>query len=165
LKNPKTMNNPLYTLAMKRAMYKSCIKQLDESIQLNAKPTVLLYKVKLNNLGYAVLARRLLSSAVKQFYGRLSRCWIRYSKRVSSEPVFLNVYGAPELIQGMNSASLCSLAGRYDKPIPPRFLASRRLFKNSSSDQVVSGSLSFSGNKDKNMISVQQSFVETVQLD
>ncbi len=25
--------------------------------------------------------------------------------------------------QGMNSASLCSLAGRYDKPIPTRFLA------------------------------------------
>jgi hypothetical protein len=25
--------------------------------------------------------------------------------------------------QGMNSASLCSLAGRYDNPIPPRFLA------------------------------------------
>jgi hypothetical protein len=24
--------------------------------------------------------------------------------------------------QGMNSASLCSLAGRYDNPIPPRFL-------------------------------------------
>jgi hypothetical protein len=25
--------------------------------------------------------------------------------------------------QGMNSASVCSLAGRYDNPIPPRFLA------------------------------------------
>jgi hypothetical protein len=25
--------------------------------------------------------------------------------------------------QGMNSASLCSLAGRYDNPIPTRFLA------------------------------------------
>jgi hypothetical protein len=25
--------------------------------------------------------------------------------------------------QGMNSASLCSLAGRYDNPIPPRLLA------------------------------------------
>jgi hypothetical protein len=25
--------------------------------------------------------------------------------------------------QGMNSASLCSLAGRFDNPIPPRFLA------------------------------------------
>ncbi len=38
-------------------------------------------------------------------------------------PVFLNVYGAPELIPRMNSASLCILAGRYDNPIPPRFLA------------------------------------------
>jgi hypothetical protein len=26
-------------------------------------------------------------------------------------------------VQGTNSASLCSLAGRYDNPIPPRFLA------------------------------------------
>jgi hypothetical protein len=26
-------------------------------------------------------------------------------------------------IQGMHSASLCSLAGRYDNPIPTRFLA------------------------------------------
>jgi hypothetical protein len=25
--------------------------------------------------------------------------------------------------QRMNSASLCSLAGRYDNPIPPRFVA------------------------------------------
>jgi hypothetical protein len=25
--------------------------------------------------------------------------------------------------QGMNSASLCSLVGRYDNPLPPRFLA------------------------------------------
>ncbi len=37
-------------------------------------------------------------------------------------------------IQGMNSASLCSLPGRYDNPIPPRFLAPiHRHFKNSSS--------------------------------
>jgi hypothetical protein len=40
-----------------------------------------------------------------------------------SEPVFLNLYGARNRFQGMNSASLCSLAGRYDNPIPPRFLA------------------------------------------
>jgi hypothetical protein len=40
-----------------------------------------------------------------------------------SEPVFLNVYGAPELIPRNNSASLCSLAGRYDDPIPPQFTA------------------------------------------
>jgi hypothetical protein len=40
--------------------------------------------------------------------------------------------------QGMNSASLCSLAGRYDNPIHTRFLATIRLFKNSSSDLNVS---------------------------
>jgi hypothetical protein len=35
-----------------------------------------------------------------------------------AEVVFFNVYGAQESIPGMNSASLCSLAGRYDNPIP-----------------------------------------------
>ncbi len=39
------------------------------------------------------------------------------------EAVFLNVYGAQESIQGMNSASLWSLAGRYDNHIPTRFLS------------------------------------------
>jgi hypothetical protein len=37
------------------------------------------------------------------------------------------------LFQGMNSASLRSLAGPYDNPIPPRFLAPIDLLKNSSS--------------------------------
>jgi hypothetical protein len=41
----------------------------------------------------------------------------------TSEPVFLNVYGAQEPIPRNESASLRSLAGRYDNPIPPRFLA------------------------------------------
>ncbi len=31
--------------------------------------------------------------------------------------------GPQNWFQGMNSASLCSLAGRYDNPVPPRFLA------------------------------------------
>jgi hypothetical protein len=31
--------------------------------------------------------------------------------------------GPGNWFQGMNSASLCSLAGRYDNPLPPRFLA------------------------------------------
>ncbi len=40
-----------------------------------------------------------------------------------AELVFLNVYGARNRFQGMNSAGLCSLAGRYNDPIPPQFLA------------------------------------------
>ncbi len=36
------------------------------------------------------------------------------------------------LFQGINFSSLCSLAGRYDNPIPTRFLGLQRLFKNSS---------------------------------
>jgi hypothetical protein len=34
------------------------------------------------------------------------------------ELVFLNVYGPQNRFHGMNSASLCSLAGRYDNPLP-----------------------------------------------
>jgi hypothetical protein len=45
-----------------------------------------------------------------------------FETRIKYEPVFLNIDGAPESIP-RNSASLCSLAGQYDNPIPPRFLA------------------------------------------
>jgi hypothetical protein len=49
--------------------------------------------------------------------------WHAQCYAANAGPVFLNVYGAQESIQGMNSASLCSLAGRYDNPIPTRLLA------------------------------------------
>jgi hypothetical protein len=41
------------------------------------------------------------------------------------EPVFLNVYRAPELIRKneFRQPTVCSRAGRYDNPIPPQFLA------------------------------------------
>jgi hypothetical protein len=41
----------------------------------------------------------------------------------ASKPVFLNVYGAQESIPRNKFRQLCSLAGRYDNPIPTRFLA------------------------------------------
>jgi hypothetical protein len=40
-----------------------------------------------------------------------------------TEPDFLTFKEPRNLFQGLNSASLCSLAGRYDNPIPTRFLA------------------------------------------
>ncbi len=40
-----------------------------------------------------------------------------------SEAVFLNFQGASESILGIDSANLCSLAGRYYNPILIRFLA------------------------------------------
>jgi hypothetical protein len=44
--------------------------------------------------------------------------------RSTSEPEFLNFQRAPKnRFQGINSASLCSLTGRYDNPIPTRCLA------------------------------------------
>ncbi len=39
------------------------------------------------------------------------------------EPVFLTFMEPRNRFQGMNSASLCSLADRYDNLIPTRFLA------------------------------------------
>ncbi len=42
---------------------------------------------------------------------------------IKAEPVFLNVLEPRNRFQGLNSASLCSLAGRYDYPTPTRFLA------------------------------------------
>jgi hypothetical protein len=38
-------------------------------------------------------------------------------------PYFLTFMEPRNLFQGVNSASLCSQAGRYYNPIPPRFLA------------------------------------------
>ncbi len=46
-----------------------------------------------------------------------------YRPLVHPEAVFLNFYGAQKSFQWINSASLCSLAGRYKNPIPIWFLA------------------------------------------
>ena len=40
-----------------------------------------------------------------------------------TEPEFLTFKEPKNRFQGTNSARLCSLAGRYDNPIPTRFLA------------------------------------------
>jgi hypothetical protein len=40
----------------------------------------------------------------------------------TSEPVFLNVYGAEESIPRNEFRQPCSQAERYDNPIPTRFL-------------------------------------------
>jgi hypothetical protein len=47
-----------------------------------------------------------------------------------TELVFLNLYGARNRCQGINSASLCSMAGRYDNPIPTRCIAPIDFLKN-----------------------------------
>jgi hypothetical protein len=50
-------------------------------------------------------------------------CFTSYL-RLYSEGIFLNFEGAWELIlKSRNFARLCRLAGRYDNPIPSRFLA------------------------------------------
>ncbi len=40
------------------------------------------------------------------------------SSTTNLEPEFLNFLGPKNRFQGINSASVCSLAGRYDNPIP-----------------------------------------------
>ncbi len=45
------------------------------------------------------------------------------ARRRQQSPYFYIVFGPRNWFQGMNSASLCSLAGRYKNPIPPQCLA------------------------------------------
>jgi hypothetical protein len=51
------------------------------------------------------------------------------------EPEFLNYSGAQKSIPGINSS--CSRAGRYDNPIPTRFLAPIDCFKKKISSTVM----------------------------
>ncbi len=53
--------------------------------------------------------------------------------------------GPQNWFQGMNSASLCSLAGRYENPIPPRSLAPIGFLKNSSSVDTIQYTGSIAG--------------------
>jgi hypothetical protein len=65
-----------------------------------------------------------------------------YLTFATSQPVFLNVYGAQELTQRIKfrrPMCLCSLAGRYDNPIPTRFLAPVYCLKILSKAQGVKG--------------------------
>jgi hypothetical protein len=56
-------------------------------------------------------------------FGLCGNHLVETENALQPEPIFINVYGAQESIQGINSASLCSLAGRYDNPISTRCLA------------------------------------------
>jgi hypothetical protein len=56
---------------------------------------------------------------------------------VNLSPNFQTFMKPKNRLQRIHSASQCSLAGRYDTPIPTRFLALHRLFKNSSSVQLA----------------------------
>jgi hypothetical protein len=56
-----------------------------------------------------------------------------HSRRGGSKGGIFKFFMEPRnRFQGIASASLCSLAGRYDNPIPARFLAPNSLFPNSS---------------------------------
>jgi hypothetical protein len=59
----------------------------------------------------------------------------------TAEAVFLNVYGTPESIPRNEFRQPCSLAGRYDNPLPPRFLAPLDSLKIPDLDTVFTGEL------------------------
>ncbi len=49
--------------------------------------------------------------------------WGGGGEAITLSPYFKMFMGPRNWFQGMNSARLCSLAGRYENPIPPRFPA------------------------------------------
>jgi hypothetical protein len=52
-----------------------------------------------------------------------TECLISFCDRYQQSPNFLTFKEPRNLFQGIKSASLCSLGGRYDNPVPIRFLA------------------------------------------
>jgi hypothetical protein len=54
---------------------------------------------------------------------------VRKNESENSEHEFLNFKEPQNRFQGSNSARLCSLAGRYDDPIPTQFLALKDYLK------------------------------------
>ncbi len=57
-------------------------------------------------------------------------------KIFADHEVFEQIKEPKNRYQETDSARLHSLAGRYDNPIPTRFLAPLRLFKNSSTKDI-----------------------------
>jgi hypothetical protein len=81
--------------------------------------------------------------------------------RSCAELVFLNFYEPRNRFQEIDSASLCSLAGRYDNPIPTRFLGPHRLFQKESNWESQRGSLAISrASTDRNATPGQASSAE-----
>ncbi len=60
------------------------------------------------------------STVALKHESKLSRnlLWVKFGR----QPVFLTFIEPRNRLQWMNAAGLCSLAGRYDNPIPTRFL-------------------------------------------
>ncbi len=63
---------------------------------------------------------------------------------IKPEPVFINVYGVQESIPRNEFRQPCSLAGRYDNPIPTRFLAPIDCLKIPAPNTGSNGANSFS---------------------
>jgi hypothetical protein len=70
---------------------------------------------------------RICSFYFNPFSRKLLHCDISNQKYCTAfryqSPYFYTFMEPRNRFQGINSASLCSLAGRYDNPIPTRFLA------------------------------------------
>jgi hypothetical protein len=61
--------------------------------------------------------------------GRVPAARVQHLNNKQTEPVFLTFMEPRNRFQGINSANLCSLAGRYVNPIPNRFIAPRDFLK------------------------------------
>jgi hypothetical protein len=71
-----------------------------------------------------------LAKAKGYWYGKFTvfeSVWKLYP-RENPEPVLITFKEPRNRFQGIDSASLCSLAGRYNNPIPIRSPAAHRLF-------------------------------------
>ncbi len=66
-------------------------------------------------------------------FGRaLAPCEAQRNPAQSAEPEFQTFKEPRSRFQGIDPAGLCSLAGRFDNPIPTRFLALHSLFSKDS---------------------------------
>ena len=69
-------------------------------------------------------------------FSRLYPIFLIYVLPYCPEPEFKTFKESKNRLLEINSASLCSLASRYDNPIHTRFLWAHRLFKISSTESI-----------------------------
>jgi hypothetical protein len=116
------MRRKLQVLQIKQVQYRTC------TCTYNIKSTKIIYQKNKFQQKEGSIGTR---------HGKNQSKQINRMKRQHAEHVFLNVYAEPRnRFQGINSASLCNLAGRYDNPIPTRCLAPIDFLKIPAQDSV-----------------------------
>jgi len=67
-------------------------------------------------------ARRVKTACVPSFLKRNTHCLFLLDRKLDQSPNFKTFKESKNRLQGFNSASLYSLADRYDNPLPTQFL-------------------------------------------